>query len=364
MNKQGIRILGTVIIIGVLGAFIYWQFFRPSSGVGPDDQQMAADSRQRSILVNAVVVQPTTLRETISATGTLLPDESVVLTAETNGVVEDIHFTEGSRVNKGQLILTLDNADLQAQLRKVQYQIDLASDKEFRQQALLERGAISQEEYDRSLTEMRTLQADSALLSVQLEKTYLRAPFDGIIGLRQVSVGTYLTPNTAIANLVRVNPIKIEFSVPEKYVNRIGQGDSVRFRIESVAGDHTAMVYAKEPRIEVATRTFRMRARARNPANVFTVGSFATLTLELNQFDNTLLVPAAAIVPELGAQKVFLIKNGKAEVTQVTTGIRTNEAIQILDGLSPGDTVITGGVLQVRPGSPVEIKNLETVAEV
>lgn len=364
MNKHGIRIIGTLIVVGILGAFIYWQFFMPDEGVGPKEGGAPSGPPQRSVLVNAVVVQPTTLRETISATGTLLPDESVSLTVETNGVVEQINFDEGSRVRQGQLLLTLDNADLRAQLDKVQYQIDLAKDKEFRQQALLERGAISQEEYDRTLTELRTFQADSALLAVQLEKTFLRAPFDGVIGLRQVSVGTYLTPNTMIANLVRVNPIKVEFAVPEKYVNRIGTGDSVKFRVESAAGEHMAIVYAKEPRIEAATRTFRMRARAFNPDNVLTVGSFASIELELDQFENTLLVPAEAIVPELGAQKIFLVKGGKAVVSEVATGLRTNEAIQVLDGLSPGDTVITGGVLQVRPGSSVEIKNLETSADV
>lgn len=363
MKKHGIRLIGILIVIAILAVFVYWQFLAGGEGVGPEKAAPSGGPPQRTVLVNAVIMEPTTLRETISATGTLLPDESVVLTTETDGMVEDLHFSEGSLVQKGQRLLSLDNDDLVAQLEKVQYQIDLAKDKEFRQKQLLARGAISQEEYDRALTELRTLEADSSLLAVQLEKTVLRAPFTGTIGLRQISIGAYITPNTAIANLVRTDPIKLEFSVPEKYVNRVSPGDSIRFRIESAAGYYPAVIYAKEPRIEPTTRTFRLRARALNPDNKLTVGSFATIELALDQYENTLLVPAEAIVPELGAQKVYLIKGGKATVKQVSTGLRTHESIQVLDGLAPGDTVITGGVLQVRPGLTVNIKELTRTSD-
>lgn len=358
MNKNAIRLLGIVLTVVVIGGILFWQYGQPNEGVGPAPAQEKAPM-QSVVVVNAIVVQPTTLQETISATGTLLPDESVALTVESSGIVQSIHFQEGKAVVAGQLLLTLDNADLQAQLGKVQHEITLATDKEYRQEALLARGAISQEEYDRTLTTLRTLEADSALLAIQIEKTYLRAPFDGVIGLRQVSVGAYLTPSSVVADLVRLDPIKVEFAIPEKYANRIGPGDEVEFEVESAGGRHRAIVYAKSPQIEATTRTIRLRATAPNPEQLFTVGSFVSLDIALAQYENTIQVPAEAIVPELGSQKVFLVKGGKAAVVEVSTGLRTAKFIQVIDGIAPGDTVITDGVLQVRPGSLVSINNLE-----
>ena len=354
MKSNYIRVIMVLATVAVLGLFIWWQFFRGSKETGPPPPAAA-----RVVNVDARVLVPSLMTEDVLSTGTLLPDEMVQLQPESAGLVRRIHFTEGAYVRQGQLLLSLDHDDLAAQLQKVQHQTSLARDREYRQRQLLDRGAISREDYDRALTELRTFQADSALLAVRIEKTYLRAPFSGNIGLREVSEGSYVTTQTVIASLVRINPVKVEFSIQERYANRIGVGDTVHFSVETSPETYQAVIYAREPQIETGTRTFRLRAKAPNLDGKLAIGSFARVVVDLASFPDAIMVPNESIIPEMGTQKVFVVRGGKVEPAFIETGIRQSRYTQVISGLSAGDTVVTRGVMQVRPGMGVNIRSLE-----
>ena len=197
--------------------------------------------------------------------------------------------------------------------------------------------------------------ADIALLDAQLEKRIVKAPFSGKLGLRQVSEGSYLSPGAPIVSLVSINPIKLEFSVPEKYSRVVRKGTRVEYQLDGVGEKNVAIVVATEPNIDPETRTFRIKASSPNPNGQILPGAFANVSVNLQQYDEAIMVPTEAIVPEMGGKKVFVYRSGQAQAVTVETGIRQASMIQVTSGLAPGDTVITTGVLQIRPGSAVSI---------
>ncbi len=196
-------------------------------------------------------------------------------------------------------------------------------------------------------------------MEAQIDKTQVRAPFTGRIGLRQVSEGSYLSPQTTIATLQRVRPIKIDLSVPEKYGSQIQEGQKIRFTVRSSDQTYDGTIYAIEPQINAETRTLPMRARAPNPNGTLRPGAFADVTVVLGILDDALSVPAFAVTPSLGTQRVFVVEDGTAKPRNVTLGIRTDSTVQITDGLAPGDTVITSGIQGLRAGLNVRVEQLE-----
>lgn len=358
MSKQLIRVGTLILITGILA---YLLARRLGLMQAPSEAETAAPAAERAsqdIPVDALLVNPELLTEELSVTGTLLPDEEVMLTSEVAGVVEAIHFGEGRRVKAGELLLNLNDDELQAQLKKLELQLALAQQQEARRKKLLEIGGISEEEYDESLTEYNSLQAEAELIKVQIAKRAIRAPFSGVIGLREVSEGSYLTPGTRIARLVKTNPIKVSFAIPEKYGNRIEPGSSISFQVEGMDQAFDGRIYAQEPYIDMETRTLTYQARSNNPQNRLIPGAFADITIVLNRFEQALMVPTEALVPEQSGQKLYLYREGKPEPIAVKTGIRNADRVQIVDGLSPGDTVITSGLLQIRPGVGVSLSHL------
>ena len=197
------------------------------------------------------------------------------------------------------------------------------------------------------------LEAEAALINARLEKTRVRAPFDGRVGLRHISAGTYLTPGARVATLQNLSTLKIEFTVAERHMDRLRTGAAIEVRIAGAADPITASVYAIEPRIDEVTRTIRLRARAANPDGRILPGAFATVRLPLRTIPDAILIPAAAVIPGLNQQTVYVIEDGKAAPRVVQTGIRLDREIQITSGLKAGDVVITSGQLQIRPGAPV-----------
>lgn len=355
MSKTWTRLIAFLLIAAVVIFLII-----RNTGSGKEDKlpQGGGPAQNHGTAIEAMVLQPIDLTETIYSSGSILADEAVDVVSEVPGIIKEIRFQEGHPVQEGAVLIQIDNADLYVQLGKVREQIALARIKEKRQKLLLAKGAISKDSYDQSASELETLKSDSALLSINIKKTTVRAPFTGIIGLREVSRGSYITSNTVIASLVRDNPVKIEFTIPELYVNRVKTGDSIKFKTGASSHQYRGVVYAREPRIDPSTRTLRLRARAANPKHDIAVGAFADITLDLETYKNTLMVPNEAIVPEQGIRKIYRITNGNAEAVQVTTGIRQEKQTQILSGLEAGDTVVTRGVLQVRPGTALDITNL------
>ncbi len=309
--------------------------------------------------VKAHVIQGERLEDKIVVTGSLLPNESVDLRSEIAGKVTAVYFHEGSTVKKGDLLLQINDAELQAQLERARYQKELAENTERRQRQQLELEAVSREVYDAALNRVNTLEAEIKLLEAQLQKTRITAPFSGRIGLRYVSEGSYVSPTTPIASLVDNDPIKIEFSVPERYASAVHPGLEILFRVQGGSEQQRAVVYAVEPSIDETSRSLRLRAQCPNPAGKLVPGSFAEVELLLRVMENAVTVPSQALVPELEKQNLYLYRSGRAVVTPVEIGIRTKEKIQIVRGAAVGDTVITSGILLLRPNAAVNITAFE-----
>jgi len=301
---------------------------------------------------------PVQLNEMKNSSGTVLPDEEVDLSFETSGKIVGINFTEGTRVKKGDLLAKMNDRHLQAQLLKLQAQKKLAEEKEFRQRSLLEKDAISRESYDQIATELQAIEADILLVQARIAETELRAPFDGIIGLRLLSEGSYASPSTKIVRLVKTSPLKIEFSIPERYASDVKPGFPIEFRIDGNNNVFKATVYAVDPKIDINTRTIVVRALYPNIREELKPGRFASINMRLSQINNTIAIPTEAVIPEMDGEKVFIIKAGKAVPVKVTTGLRTEALIQIQEGLHFGDTLLTSGILQLREGLPIILDTL------
>lgn len=347
----------TAIVIAVFVVIILLLSIPKLTSIGIK-AEASAPQGGGALLVDASVIQPQLLRNTIRTTGTLRANEEIELRSEISGKVVNILFEEGSKVRKGELLVKINDEELQAQLEKQQYQVKLAEEKESRQRRQLEIQAISQEQYDETLNTLNTIKADIQLLKAQISKTEIRAPFDGFIGLREISEGSYVSPSSAIANLVDANPIKVEFTVPERYVRQLDVNDEFTFRVQGSEKDYSGKIYAIEPRVDESSRTVLVRGMSPNPDGELMPGAFADVQLIIEEFADALLIPAESLIPELSGQKTFVLRQGIAMPVNVKTGIRTDKYIQITSGLAPGDTIITSGILQLRPGMPVQISDL------
>jgi len=361
-SKRIIRITMTITAGVVILPLIFYPKIKPlwnkASEGGQLMPQRGAGRGNQPLFASGYVIIPVQMNEMIRSTGTLLPDEEVELTFETQGKVVGIYFDEGRRVKKGELLAKLNDAPLQAQLLKLQAQHKLTEEKVFRQKQLLDRDAISRESYDQVATELQTIEADIKLLEARISETELRAPFDGIIGLRLISEGAYATTQTPLARLVKISPLKLEFSIPERYAGDVSPGFPVKFSIDGISKEFQADVYAIDPKIEINTRTIVVRAYYPNKNEELKPGRFTSVSLLLSQIDNAVAVPSEALIPEMNGVKVFVYRNGKAEQVRVTTGLRTESQIEIKSGLKFGDTLLTTAILQLRQGIPVKLDTL------
>lgn len=347
-------IIYAVLIIG-FGSFVAYRISKNSKAAGPKGGPPGGAS-QRPMNVNGIVVTPTNFANTLTVTGSIDPNEEVRIISEVSGIVKGIYFKEGSNVKKGQTLVKIDDSELRAQLAQVLTRQNLASENERRAGLLLKKEAISQEEYDIASADFRSAKSQTQLIRAQIAKTVVTAPFSGRIGLRSVSVGEYLTPAMPVSNLVNINPLKITFSIPEKYSSHVNVNTTITFTVAGSSKKYTANVYAIEPRIEAATRTLQLRARADNSSGQLVPGSFASISLPLTTIQNAILVPTEAIVPVQEGKKVFVADSGKVKEVMVETGTRTENNILITSGLSAGDTVLTTGIMAVKDGSKVKVK--------
>jgi membrane fusion protein (multidrug efflux system) len=307
--------------------------------------------------IETIVVQPQPLDRKINITGSIIANEEIELRSEATGKVTGIFFQEGSRVTKGQLLVKINDSDLQAQLKRLVLQDTLLSRDEFRKKALLEMNAISKEEYDNALTQLQTIRADKSFTLAQIEKTEVRAPFDGSIGLRNISEGGFVNSSYLIAAMQQINPVKIEFSVPERYREYLKNGTEIQFTITGSSETFMGNVYAIESKIDAVTRTVKVRAKSNNDKGLLIPGAFAKVELILEKINDAIVIPAQAVIPEMTGQKVFLIKDGKAKSSPVELGIRTDADTEIISGTSAGDTLAITGLLLLRDGSNVTVAN-------
>lgn len=361
MNKK--TKWGIIILIGagIIGGGIYSQLPKKNDELAAADKMAASGSQKgKKILnVNAKVIKPQLLTDAFTTTGVLLPDEEVDLSFETSGKIVEINFVEGTPVKKGQLLAKVNDRQLQAQLQRLISQLKLAEDRVFRQDALLKRDAVSKEAYEQVKTDLATLNADIEIIKANISLTELRAPFDGVIGLRQVSVGSYASPTTIVAKLTKISPLKVEFSVPERYASQIKKGTNLSFKIEGKLDAFNAQVYAVESTIDPNLHQFTARALYPNSNHALLPGRYASILLKKDEIPNAIAIPTEAIVPEMGKDKVFLYKSGKAQPVDLTIGVRTATEVQVVRGLEMGDTIITSGTLQLRTGLPVTLDNID-----
>jgi membrane fusion protein (multidrug efflux system) len=309
------------------------------------------------IPVTAHIVVYEKLGNSVYTTGTILANEEVELRSEISGKLIQILFKEGAYVSKGDLLVKINDADLQAQLRKAASNIKLIEDRESRQRQLAEKQMISKEDYENTLNELEAGKAEYDLVKAQIDKTEIRAPFNGVVGLREVSEGSFVNTSTVIARLQNLSNLKIDFAIPQKYTPLVKIGDELIFRLSGNDFQYKAKVYAIEPKIDPSTRTLRLRAICTSNYKDLYPGAFANVELNLKEIEQAILIPTVAIVPELKGQSVYLNKGGIVSPQKVEIGLREEKRVQIISGLVEGDTVITSGILQMRPGAKVKITN-------
>lgn len=326
---------------------------KADDNVSPRETGMSGG--RQPLVVTATILEPQTLNDMFRMKGVMLPDEEVDLTFETSGKITKIYFQEGTFVKKGDLLAKVNDAPLQAELKKLEAQLPLAQDRVYRQQILLEKDAVSQETYQSVLTELETLKADIELTKARIAQTELRAPFDGAIGLRLVSEGAYASPTVVIAKLTKISPLKIEFSVNENMVNEIKPGTNLAFTVDNDLATYHATVYAIESRLDVQTLTFFARALFQNPGGKIKPGQSANVIIQLDQKNDAIVIPSISMIREMGRQLVYIYKNGKAKEVEIKTGLSTASSVQVTDGLSFGDTLLTTGVMQLTDGALVKI---------
>ena len=341
-----------LLTIGIIG-FIGYRITENKSESGDSKE---SKGKSKSMNVNGIVATPQTFDNNLSLSGSIEANEQVEIRSEVSGIVEGIYFQEGSSVSKGQVLFKVNDLELRAQLRQTSTREGLASENERRAKLLLQKEAISQEEYDLARADLKSAQAQSQLIKAQIAKTSVRAPFSGKIGLRSISPGTYITPAILVAKLVNTGKLKITFSIPEKYASQVKTNTYLTFKVTGSDDKYTAKVYAIEPEVAVATRTLQVRAIAENSSGKLLPGTFADVELPLDIIKDAIVVPTEAVIPVQNGKKVFISSNGQAKEVMIETATRTDASILVLSGLKPGDTVITSGVMSLKNETPVTVK--------
>lgn len=343
-----------LILAAVVAALYFFGAFNPSKRADVPQGQTKAQANT----VEGIVLRSGKIDSKILSTGTLVANEEIEIRSEIAGRITAINFSEGTSVKRGSLLIKINDADLRADLKKLQLQEDLAERDVKRSKQLFDGKLISQEEYDAVSNKLMTIRADIDRVNSDIAKTEIFAPFSGMIGLRSVSNGSYISSSTLIARLQQIDPIKIDFAVPEKFANSIAKGTPITFTITGSEEAHTATVYAAEPKIDPATRTLKVRALTSNVGGKLLPGAFAKVEITLKSINDALAIPTTSIVPQIDGQKVFVYRSGKAFAIPVETGIRSDSSVQITSGLSLGDTVITTGLMQIRDKASVSMKKV------
>lgn len=341
------------LIIILLGGFIA---YRVISNKNKKDESKKSGDKDRPTTVTGIVVKTSTFDNNLSLSGSIEANEQIEIHSEVSGIVEGIYFTEGSYVNKGQVLFKVNDIELRAQLRQAQTREGLAGENERRAKLLLQKEAISQEEFDVANADYASMKAQTQLIKAQIAKTSVKAPFSGKIGLRSISPGTYITPTVLVAKLVNTGKLKITFSIPEKYAAQVKSGSTIDFSVSGSDKIYTAKIYAIEPEVEVATRTLKVRAIADNTDGKLFPGTFADVKLPLSIIKDAIVVPSEAIVPVQDGKKVYIANMGKAKEIMVNATTRTDASILILSGLKAGDTLITSGVMSLKNEAPIKVQ--------
>jgi membrane fusion protein (multidrug efflux system) len=352
MNRIVKRVLqvGTpLIVVGVLLA--------PRVGLFPTSSSAspAVAPRGGGVLpVTGIVARLSKAVDRYPVNGELYPNQVVELVSETVGKVVKVNFNDGDRARKGDLLLKVDDSDLQAQLARSTYQKRLLEVKLERQKELLNRESVSLESYQELETEYNILLADIELLQVKINRTEIRAPFDGQIGFRHVSEGSYVQQSTPIATLTDNSVLRIEFYLPEQYWNTLSPGKRVTFHARGIEQEIVAEIYSIDPQADAATRKVLVRGRYVNKANLL-AGLFLDGEIVFSD-EEFIMVPTEAVVPEMEGKRLWIVKNGQATRVPIEIESRDNRNVEVTTGIQVGDTVLTSGLMQLREGGAVAVK--------
>jgi len=321
--------------------------------------ETGGNQRNQTVLADGFVIKEAILENNIKTVGTIIANEEVEIRSEISKKISGIHFKEGTYVGRGRTLFTLDNSDLYARLRKFELQEDLLIKKMERNDQLREKGLLPMEDYEIAVNELEQVRADIDILLIDISKTSIRAPISGIVGLREVSRGSYVSPTSPLTTIQDVSRVKIDFSIPERYISAFKIGQKIKFRVDGIDEEYEGEVYAYEPKVEGNTRSLLIRAIASNEGRKLLPGTFANVTLNLENIEDAILIPTQAVIPKLKGHDVYVVRGGKAAQVEVQIGMRTEDKVQILSGLAPGDTVIITNILRLKPNADVKIEKVE-----
>jgi len=341
-----IRIVALAIILLLIGS---------CNDKKPQQRSGGSGRPQGPLSVDGFVVSERSISEKIEIPGSLLPFEETQIRAETGGRIVQLNFNEGALVQKGTLMVKLFDKDLQAQLRKLEVQLKIKEKSEERSSELLKIQGISQQDYDLSALDVENLRADIESTQIAISKTEIRAPYAGRVGLRNVSLGAYIAPNDIITVIRQVDKLKLEFSIPEKYAKEVAPGYVVSFQVDGGRGNHKAKVIATENSVDQNTRTLKVRALVNEEHPELIPGVFAKVNLQLGKNDKALMVPTQSVIPTARNKQVIVVRRDSALYTVVETGSRDSAFIHVTSGIKVGDTVVTTGLMAIRPNSKIKV---------
>lgn len=320
-------------------------------------QEQGGKKEEKPPIVDVIVAKTQSTSKVIEANGSIVANEYVELHPEVSGRIVYLNIPEGASITQGTVLARINDAELQAQLRKTGVQLEMAQKTEQRLAKLLEIKGINQADYDVSLNQVNTLKADLEYTKTLIEKTVLKAPFSGVIGLRQISLGAYITPASILATMQQVSTLKVDFTLPEEYANNFRKGSVVEVEVDVNTHKRCkAVVIAKEPQINLTTRNQKTRAILQG-CNV-NPGTFVKVYINTGNDKNSILVPTNSIIPDDIGKKIVVVRNGLAHYTTIETGERTTENVEVTRGISQGDTIVVSGVLFTKPEKPVTIRKV------
>jgi len=347
------KVLGMSIIALLLLALGAGLFFGPSLMASEAEEKTAAPAMP-PMPVETAEVKVANSEQTLSAIGSLRSEESVVIAAEIAGRITRIGFDEGIKVKTGKLLVQLDDSVLQSELDRAMASRNLSESNYKRAEALLQDRAVSERERDEAYAQWQLDEANVRLMQAQLDKTRILAPFNGNLGLRQVSVGDYVQPGQPLVNLEAIQNLKAEFDIPERSISEVKVGQTINLTSDAYPGrDFNGTVYAIDPQIDEASRSLKVRALLDNSDRSLLPGQFVKVALSVATTENALFIPEQALIPQPKVKLVFKVVDGTAQMVPVQTGSRVKGWVEITSGLEPGDIVVTGGHQKIGPGSPV-----------
>jgi membrane fusion protein (multidrug efflux system) len=320
--------------------------------------QQKAGNKPPSPKVDGYIVRAQTVSEKLEIPGTLVSEDATEIHPEVSGRIVSLNVREGTYVGKGAVLAKLYDGDLQAQKRKLQVQLQIAQQTENRLEQLLKIGGISKEDYASSSLAVSNLHADLDIINTSIAKTVVRAPFNGKLGLKDISIGAYVTPQSVIAIIQKTTNLKIDFSIPEKYTNRLQKNQYINFTVEGSSRNYTAVVTATDPNINQTSRTLMVRSQVKGDQTGLIPGNFAKVKLSFDPDPNALMIPSQAIIPQARGKRVVVFRGGSADFVDVTTGVRDSSLVQITSGLQQGDTVVVTGLLTVKPKGKINLNKI------